>query len=82
MERGRDREGAPLKIQAYFAESDVMIGKKGQAYFEERWRGTNGEYKDVVEFASTTVPGTDHDALALSVDVWEEYFQRCTGSRW
>jgi hypothetical protein len=75
LERGRDREGAPLKIQAYFAESDVMIGKKGQAYFEERWRGTNGEYKDVLEFASTTVPGTDHDTLALSVDVWEGIFQ-------
>ncbi|KAJ6004376.1 hypothetical protein N7522_006021 [Penicillium canescens] len=75
LERGRDREGAPLRIQAYFAESDVMIGKKGQTYFEECWRGTNGEYKDVVEFASTTVPGTDHDTLALSVDVWEGIFQ-------
>jgi hypothetical protein len=75
LERGRDREGAPLKIQAYFAESDVMIGKKGQAYFEERWCGTNGEYKGVVEFASTMVPGTDHDTLALSVDVWEEIFK-------
>jgi hypothetical protein len=75
LERQRGREGTPLKIQAYFAESDIMIGKKGQTYFEERWCGTNEEHKDAVEFASTTIPGTDHDTLALSVEVWEPIFK-------
>ncbi|KAJ5762183.1 uncharacterized protein N7511_005565 [Penicillium nucicola] len=75
LERGRDGKATPLKIQAYFAESDVMIGKKGQIYFEERWCGTDEEYKDVVEFASTTISGTDHDTLALSVEVWEPIFK-------
>lgn len=78
LERGR--EGPALKIQAYFAESDVMIGQKGQEYFEACWRGAgDGEFQDAIEFASMTVPGTDHDTLPLSVETWERIFGGVSG---
>ncbi|KAJ5156800.1 hypothetical protein N7492_009603 [Penicillium capsulatum] len=69
----RDREGSALMVHAYFAESDSMIGKKGQQYFEECWQGTDDDDNlDSVNFISTTVPGTDHDTLATSVEIWEK----------
>ncbi|KAJ5333964.1 uncharacterized protein N7506_007747 [Penicillium brevicompactum] len=72
-ERARERVGKPLKVKAYFAEEDSMIGKKGPPYFDKCWHqaGTGGP-EDVLVFESTTVSGTDHDSLVQSGTVWEE----------
>ncbi|KAK4964282.1 hypothetical protein LTR66_001019 [Elasticomyces elasticus] len=51
-----------LKIRAFFSESDVMIGKKGQEYFERCWTSST-EIREVVDFSSTTVKGTDHETI-------------------
>lgn len=52
-----------LKIHAYFASSDVMIGKHGQEYFEQIWRQPGVE--DFVDFESTTLDKTNHDSVVL-----------------
>jgi hypothetical protein len=71
-ERERDRAGVPLKVNAYFAEEDSMIGKQGQAYFEKCWQQEGlGGLGDVLTFESTTIPGSDHDSLVQSAEVWE-----------
>jgi hypothetical protein len=60
-----------LKVQAFFAETDMMSGKKGQAYFEECW--TQSGLDDVVSFEAFTVPGSNHDSLCDSApDVLEK----------
>lgn len=72
---------ARLKVRAYFAESDAMIGKRGQKYVEECWRGKeDGEWQDVLDFQSTTVAGTDHDSLVQSVKALEMVFVDAGGS--
>lgn len=55
-----------LKVQAFFSESDVMIGKKGQQYFEDCWKGQNLE--DLITFESTTMPGTNHDSVLIDLE--------------
>ena len=48
-----------LKIQVYYAESDIMIGKGGQRYFEECWN--RKDVLNVVDFESRELPGTNHE---------------------
>ncbi|KAF9247422.1 hypothetical protein LCP9604111_6121 [Penicillium roqueforti] len=77
VELERGREGPPLKVQALFAESDSMSGKKGQAYFERCWHQMNdGDSEGAIEFDSRVVSGTDHDSLVPSAEVWESIFKK------
>lgn len=48
-----------LKVQAYFAESDMLIGERGKLYFEECWSAerTGG----VIDFTAITTTKTNHD---------------------
>jgi hypothetical protein len=72
LEKERGRSGVPLKVQTYFAEEDSMSGKKGQAYFEKCWaQAEAGDLGTVLKFESTTIPGSDHDGLVQSAEVWE-----------
>jgi hypothetical protein len=84
LERERGQSGVPLKVHAYFAEEDSMSGKKGQAYFEKCWeQAGTGDLGDVLKFASTMIPGSDHDNLVQSAEVWERIFRemkRAAGS--
>ncbi|KAG8163755.1 hypothetical protein KVR01_007052 [Diaporthe batatas] len=65
-----------LRISAYFAETDDMIGKKGQKYMEDCWRGSGGdEFRDVLDFTTTTVSETDHDTVVTCVEVLEQIFR-------
>lgn len=81
VERERGRDGAPLKVQAFFGESDSMIGKKGQAYVERCWHQVDdGDSRGVVEFNSRVVSGTDHDSLVPSAEVWESIFKKMQGA--
>ncbi|KAH8124977.1 hypothetical protein LI328DRAFT_133448 [Trichoderma asperelloides] len=71
---------AKLKIRAFFAENDVMIGVGGQKYMEECWGRGEGSLSDVLDFDSATMAGTDHDSLVQSVEVWEKVFADAGGS--
>ncbi|PGH26909.1 hypothetical protein AJ80_01492 [Polytolypa hystricis UAMH7299] len=69
-----------LKIQAYFAESDLMIGKKGQTYFEECWDGKDKEFQELWDFDTATVKDTNHESILSAVDVLEGIFQEVKAS--
>lgn len=57
-------ENAPkLKMQAYFASSDVMSGEGGQKYFQQCWE--NGKCGDAIEFVGTVVEDTSHDTIGF-----------------
>lgn len=86
LERGRRAEGGSgntekLGISAYFAETDAMIGKRGQSYMENCWKGSGeGEFQDVLNFTTTTVKETDHDSVVQSVKVLEQIFLKAGGA--
>jgi len=52
--------GAKLKVNMFFAESDVMIGEGGRKYLEQCWRQDG--VADTIEFRSEVLLGTDHDS--------------------
>jgi hypothetical protein len=60
-------------------ESDALIGKKGQIYFEECCQGQLGEYQDVLDFTTETIDGVDHDTPTQSVEVLEAIFIEAGG---
>jgi hypothetical protein len=62
--RGGGREAARLVVNASFAGSDVMIGKRGAEYFENCWRR---EGRGMVDFTAETFVGTDHDAVLVDL---------------
>lgn len=86
IERSRRAEGdggnrQKLRISAYFAETDAMIGKKGQTYMEDCWKGSGGtEFQDVLEFTTTTVKETDYDSVVQSVEVLKQIFLDAGGA--
>lgn len=59
----REPNAAKLGIEAFFAESDIMSGERGQKYFEQCWQ--SDEVKQKVDFATSTLPGTDHDSVLI-----------------
>ncbi|KAF7562251.1 hypothetical protein G7046_g1894 [Stylonectria norvegica] len=64
-----------LKVRTYFAESDALIGKQGQLYMEECWRGNEtGAVAEVIDFETQTVAGVDHDTLVQSIETLERIF--------
>ncbi|KAJ0417395.1 alpha/beta-hydrolase [Aspergillus carlsbadensis] len=69
VEGGRDGEGQ-LRVRVYHAETDAMVGKKGQEYFEGCWKGAG----EGVDFESRRVEGTDHDTVSQAAEVWEGIF--------
>lgn len=81
--RAEDGGGNPdkLRITAYFAETDAMIGKKGQSYMENCWKGNGGdEIRDVLDFTTTMVEETDHDSVVQSVEVLKQIFLDAGGA--
>lgn len=54
-------DAAPMRILAFFSESDMMIGKGGQRYFEECFR--NVDMEGGMQFETFTIPGTNHETL-------------------
>jgi len=82
VERGRGSRdgGEKLRIRVYFAESDALIGKKGQRYMEECWTGSGGgEFQDVHNFTTTTIGETDHDNVVQSLECLEQIFTSAGG---
>lgn len=69
-----------LKVRAYFAESDVMVGAGGQKYIEECWGWQEIAFNDVMDFNSVTVAGTDHDSIMQFIEVLEKICTDAGGS--
>ena len=69
VEQERSRESSSVKselrVAAYFAEADVMIGKGGRTYFEECWRQPGVD--EHIQFQSKELPGTDHDSALIDL---------------
>lgn len=80
LDSNTEESHAMLKIRAYFAENDVMIGVGGQKYMEDCWGRGGGSLNDVLDFDSVTVAGTDHDSLVQSIEVLEKIFADAGGS--
>jgi hypothetical protein len=55
--------GAKLKVEAFFSDSDIMIGKRGQEYFEQCWQ--QDVCKESLDFATKTYPNTTHDSVVV-----------------
>ncbi|CAN8096731.1 unnamed protein product [Discula destructiva] len=69
-----------LRIRVYFAETDMMIGKQGQEYLNECFRGgSNGIAPDIVDFEAATIVGSDHDSIIGMVSVLETVFVQAGG---
>ncbi|KAL2398848.1 hypothetical protein ABEF93_005649 [Exophiala dermatitidis] len=59
-------------LKVFWAETDRMIGKKGEEYFDrcfQRFAGdgqtSNGERESCISYESEVIPDTDHDTLCL-----------------
>ncbi|KAJ4397542.1 hypothetical protein N0V93_001773 [Gnomoniopsis smithogilvyi] len=77
---GSDQTRAKLRIRAYFAESDAMIGKKGNVYLTDCIKGGSEVLaSDAIDFEASTIIGTDHDTLLGRIDVLEEIFVQAGG---
>lgn len=50
-----------LKIQAYFASSDMMVGQGGRKYFESIWN--EASCSNVIQFEGMEVKNTSHDSI-------------------
>nr|OQO05205.1 hypothetical protein B0A51_17430 [Rachicladosporium sp. CCFEE 5018] len=61
---GELQDQPKLRIDGFFAGSDVMIGKQGQEFFERCWR--SDEVARHVDFESRTYEKADHDSLILN----------------
>jgi hypothetical protein len=69
---------AKLRIDIFFAQDDALVGQRGQRYMEACWSGQGG-FADVLEFASSTVDGSDHDSVLTMIAVLEEIVGRVVG---
>lgn len=69
-----DAAGAKVKVRAYFAESDIMIGAgKGPAWFDKCW---TERAAGQIDYRSKRVPHADHDSiLDIRFGVIEEIFK-------
>ncbi|KAH7133729.1 Alpha/Beta hydrolase protein [Dactylonectria macrodidyma] len=63
-----------LKVTTIFAETDALIGKKGQTYMEACWHGKDGEFQDVLDYETHTIAGGDHDSVVQSAEVLKNLF--------
>lgn len=75
------QEHARLKVRAYFAEDDSLIGEQGQEYMEACWtQEALGDTGDVLDFESSTIENTDHDSVVQLIDVLEQVLMDARGA--
>lgn len=74
--RSGDGRVGRLRVDSFFAGSDLLIGKGGQEYFEKCWRqeGVAGK----VDFDCQICEGTDHDSVLVDfrLGALKKVFQR------
>ncbi|KAM3464806.1 hypothetical protein NHJ6243_002129 [Beauveria neobassiana] len=81
--RGKTTDGvsaAKLKVMAFFAATDNIVGEGGRKYVEKCWQGTPGEFDDAFEFRYKTIAGSGHDELVVAFDVWKEIVANILGT--
>ncbi|ATY64477.1 alpha beta hydrolase fold-1 [Cordyceps militaris] len=71
---------AKLRVMAFFAATDHIIGEGGRQYVEKCWKGSPGEFDDAFEFSHKTVVGSGHDELVVGFDVWKEIVANIRGA--
>ncbi|XWW95407.1 hypothetical protein V2A60_003365 [Cordyceps javanica] len=71
---------AKLKVMAFFAATDNIVGEGGRQYVEKCWQGTSGEFDDAFTFSCKTVAGSGHDELVVGFDVWKEIVANIRGT--
>lgn len=80
---GNNAEGtsaAKLKVMAFFAATDNIVGEGGRKYVEKCWQGTPGEFDDAFDFRYKTIAGSGHDELVVAFDVWKEIVANIRGT--
>jgi len=60
-----DTSGAKLTVDVFFSESDIMIGKGGQRYFERIWEQDG--VADTIDVNTAVMAGTNHDTVILDL---------------
>lgn len=58
QERHRD-SAAKLEVDVFHAESDMLLGKKGQDYFDDCWSPAD----NCVDYSRLLIPGTSHETI-------------------
>ncbi|KAE8381251.1 Alpha/Beta hydrolase protein [Aspergillus bertholletiae] len=81
LERRRHRHTGEekLKVRAYFAGNDSMIGKTGQEYMEECWTCNTENFKDAFDFETSTFAELNHDSVVQSAEVLKSIFLQAGG---
>lgn len=62
-EAAREPNEVKLSVQAFFGGSDIMIGRRGQEYFEGCWRSDG--VKGKIDFTTSTFPEANHDSVLI-----------------
>ncbi|KAF3032683.1 hypothetical protein E8E11_002940 [Didymella keratinophila] len=79
--------GRRWMIDAFHAETDVMVGEKGQIWFDECWQNalTDAGEEDRIMYRSQVVQGSDHDLILDPVfgasGKWMERVAEVCGAR-
>lgn len=78
----KDERQGKLRIAIFFAESDVMTGKKGQDYFQSCWLSEvgDGNREDCLDIKTKTIGKSDHDSVLTSAEALEAMFQTISGT--
>ncbi|OAQ99892.1 hypothetical protein LLEC1_02381 [Akanthomyces lecanii] len=63
---------AKLKVMAFFAATDHIVGEGGREYVQHCWRGTPSEFDEAFNFSSKTIARSGHDELVVGFDIWKE----------
>lgn len=84
---GQDVERRAWLINTFHAESDNMVGNKGQVWFDDCWNGdesTTSPAQYVLDYSSQVVKGSDHDFLLDPIfgasEVWLKRVSEAFGS--
>jgi pimeloyl-ACP methyl ester carboxylesterase len=76
--RSRENNASKLLVEAFHAESDILIGKKGARHLDQCW----GSHPDTIDFKSKTVKGANHDTILDPELKEDEVFLSHIAARW
>uniref|UniRef100_A0A8H7THW0 AB hydrolase-1 domain-containing protein n=1 Tax=Bionectria ochroleuca TaxID=29856 RepID=A0A8H7THW0_BIOOC len=68
-------QAGKLTVSIYFAESDVMTGKKGQDYFRSCWVDAATAHDQCVDIQARTIEKTNHDSVLTNVETLADMFK-------
>lgn len=61
--RQTEERSRPFRFRAFFAESDMLIGKGGKVYLDAIFKEASAGAEGVIEYISETVPKTNHETI-------------------